>query len=256
MRSMPRMSWLLGTLGSLLLLQEVLAQAPLPLSSFTVIVANGSGNTRHVTESLVCARDQFSLPLRVETVPWQRYEALIRDHKDQEGQLIGAMAVAQRVLALRQASPNMRICLVGHSSGGRVILAAADSLPPNSVDHIILLAPSVSNSYDLRRALAASREGITSFCSRKDGVLTLAEKFLTTAEGAKTPTAGRFGFLVDPHDPLYSKLYQYAWQPMDAVIGHHGGHFGTTRSIFLSHAVLPLLYTSPFVPSPFNATNP
>ena len=52
-----------------------------------------------------------------------------------------------------------------------LILAAGEMLSPDSVDGIILLAPSVCVDYDLRPALRAVRHGIDVFHSDRDSVI-------------------------------------------------------------------------------------
>ena len=67
--------------------------------------------------------------------------------------------------AYRQAYPGRKVYLVGHSAGCAVVLAAAERLPTDSVDRLILLAPSVCVTYDLRPALRTVRCGIDVFYS-------------------------------------------------------------------------------------------
>ena len=50
----------------------------------------------------------------------------------QRAGLIGKTGVAQLLLMLRQKNPALKLHLVGHSFGGRLVTAAADSLPPGT----------------------------------------------------------------------------------------------------------------------------
>jgi pimeloyl-ACP methyl ester carboxylesterase len=143
----------------------------------------------------------------------------------------------------RHAFPDRRIYLVGHSAGCHVILAAAAYLPANSVDHIVLLAPSVSACYDLRPALRCARGGIDSYFSREDNVLITATGWYGTADGHTGAIAGLVGFAC-PHPAssdagLYAKLRQFGWDRSVARTGYLGGHYGATRSAFLASYVLP-----------------
>jgi len=150
-----------------------------------------------------------------------------------------------RVAACRQACPG-KVYLVGHSAGCAVILAAAEQLPPDSVDRIILLAPSVSMGYDLRSALRSAREGLDVFYSSRDyGYLGFCIAITGTADRKWCPAAGRVGFC--PPCPnsadaaLYTKLRQHAWDPAVEWTGNHGGHYGSHHPQFIRAYVLPLL---------------
>ena len=71
-------------------------------------------------------------------------------------------------MAFHDANPERPVFLLSHSSGAAVILAAAESLPPDAVDGIVLLTPVVSPRFDLRIAVQASAGGIDSFYSARD----------------------------------------------------------------------------------------
>jgi pimeloyl-ACP methyl ester carboxylesterase len=146
---------------------------------------------------------------------------------------------------LRKRRPDCRIVVVGYSTGSRVALAAAEMLPPRSLDRLIVIASSVSSSYDLRPALRASRGGIDSYFSNDDPVLLNAEGNLGTADGRTGPMAGRAGF-VYPCDPrncgAYANLRQYRWQ---AELGGQGGHAVWIRPDFLRRSVVPVILSPP-----------
>ena len=135
---------------------------------------------------------------------------------------------------------------MGHSAGCAVVLAAAELLPPQSVDRIILLAPSVCAAYDLRPALRTARDGIDVFHSNEDRlVLGLGVRIVGTTERSSRMAAGQGGFIpvvACPADAaLYGKLRQHPWDPVVEWTGHNGGHFGNNEPGFLRAYVLPLL---------------
>ncbi len=214
-----------------------------------MFVADGSGNLRGTYDGLTKAVADCGLPLCVERVDWSHGTCRIfadlhrRSHQRAKGQCL-----AQQVLAYRQAHPGSRVCLVGHSSGAAVVLAAAECLPPGSVNRIILLAPAVSPAYDLRPALACACEGIDSFHSGRDCISFLLS-CVGTADGHLTCSAGRGGFRPAPScpedAPLYQRLRQYPWQQGFGGMGNHGGHFGWTSCEFLRACVVPLLCGAP-----------
>jgi pimeloyl-ACP methyl ester carboxylesterase len=190
---------------------------------------------------------ETAAPLQIETCVWSHgYGRYYIDHVDHANHLDHARHLATKVAASRQACPNRRIYLIGHSAGCAVVLAAAEMLPRDSVDRIILLAPSVCAEYDLRRALCAARHGIDVFHSSEDRViLGLAMQIVGTADRCSRTAAGQDGFtpiITCPADAaLYGKLRQHPWDPVVEWTGHHGGHYGSNGQDFLRAYVLPLL---------------
>jgi len=92
--------------------------------------------------------------LLIETVLWSHgYGRYVTDHLDHANHLVQGARLAAEVIAYRQAYPGRKVHLVGHSAGCAVVLSAAERLPTGAVDDVILLAPSVWVSYDLRPAL-------------------------------------------------------------------------------------------------------
>ena len=72
---------------------------------------------------------------------------------------------------------------------------AADLLPANTLDRIVLLSPSVCTAYDLRPALRSSRKGSTcSIAEKIAGSSAWASYIVGTTEGAAAPPSGKFGF--------------------------------------------------------------
>ena len=124
-------------------------------------------------------------------------------------------------------------------------MAAAEALPPDSVDRIVLLAPSVSADHDLRPALRCARYGVDVFCSRRDWFfLGICTGVFGTVEGRWQSAAGRVGFrpkVETPEDSaLYAKLQQHPWHPAVQWTGNQGGHCGGHEVAYLRAYVLPL----------------
>jgi pimeloyl-ACP methyl ester carboxylesterase len=210
-------------------------------------VANGSGDFRTVSAGLAQAVAETGAALEIDTFVWSHGKGrYATDHVDHANHLAQGRHLAAEVAAYRRAYPERRVSLVGHSAGCAVVLAAAELLPPDSVDRLVLLAPSVCVAYDLRPALRAARGGIDSFHSEEDWlILGLAMDVVGTAEGCCREAAGRYGFtpvIACPADAaLYGRLRQHPWAPVVAWSGHDGGHYGNNRPGFLRAYVLPLL---------------
>jgi pimeloyl-ACP methyl ester carboxylesterase len=220
--------------------------APAVCPTAVVFVANGSGDFRSVTANLTEVVAEQRVPLQIETVHWSHgYGRYITDHLDHANQVAEGQCLACQVAEYRRAYPGRKVYLMGHSAGCAVVLAAAEQLPPNSVDRVILLAPAVCAGYDLRPALQASR-GIDVFYSSEDRwVLGLAMWIVGTADRGCRTAAGRHGFtpvLEWPgDDELYAKLRQHPWHAALQWSGHDGGHYGNNQTGFLRAYVLPLL---------------
>jgi pimeloyl-ACP methyl ester carboxylesterase len=144
---------------------------------------------------------------------------------------------------LRQ-KPDCRIDLVGHSAGGGVILGALGRLGEGQrVDHVVLLAPSVSPTYNLTPALTHVCKRLDVFHSDQD---TFFLKWRTgtfgTYDNVKTAAAGNLGFDAKslPAE-LGAKLMQHPYDPKWSALGNDGGHFGPTAQEFIRIVVAPLL---------------
>jgi len=210
-----------------------------------VYVVNGVGGSTVVSDNLLDVNSDEHLGLRIQMVPWCRHNALYQDLTDHDAQLAAATRIACSVTAIRRDCPNAHIFFVGHSAGARIVLAAAEMLPPQSVDRIILLAPAVSYTYDLTTALKTSRYGIDNFFSSEDGVLDVENQHYRNADGPRTHAAGRAGFRLVSSDPrdmaLYRNVRQYRWT-MDFC--GNGGHYAWTLRHNMKKAMFPLFFTA------------
>jgi pimeloyl-ACP methyl ester carboxylesterase len=212
-----------------------------------VFVADGAGNFQMASTTLRKVAAEEQSPLLVETFPWSHgYPRCLSDHMDYTHARAEGRLLAAQILAVRQQCPGARIYILGHSAGCSVALAAAEALPAESIERVILLAPSVSARYDLRPALAAVHEGLEVFYSRRDWYyLALVTGITGTSDRCWASASGRCGFaphITCPEDAgLYARLHQHCWQPSDGKLGNTGGHYGPYQPEFLRQSVLPLL---------------
>ena len=215
-----------------------------------ILTADGAGGYNGTSSAMKRAIDEGNIPLAVETVHWTHGRG--RSYSDQTDVAHSreqGRQLAAHVLSLRAQTPNLEVYLVGHSAGAAVALAAAESLPPGTIDHVVLLAPSVSSNYDLRQALRGSRDGVDVFCSERDWFyLGLGVDLIGTADGGWDEAAGRKGFrptIGCPEDAaLHSKLHQHPWDECLEWSGNHGGHYGAYQQKYLRAYVLPLFTRS------------
>ncbi len=219
---------------------------PRPADEQVVFVVDGSGLLREIGDDLRQAITDAQQPLATETFTWSHgaYRVLADLH-DHDYQKAKGQELADAVLACRRISPTGKVYLVCHSSGAAVVLAAAQQLPAGSVERIILLAPALAPSYDLRPALRCSRRGVDSFHSPYDMIGGVVLAVMGNADGQFLASAGCVGFTPahdeDGDDALYANLRQHAWDWEMSKTGYFGGHFGCTRSGFLREYVVPLL---------------
>jgi hypothetical protein len=216
---------------------EVRSPAP-PATKGMVFAADGAGGFLATSAALAQAFADVGEPLAVETVRWSHgWGRVLSDEMGHQHSREAGHRLAARVAAFR--------------AGGAVVLSAAESLPPDSIERLILLAPAVSADYDLRPALRSVHQGIDVFCSRRDWwYLGIGVTLVGTADGHWRPAAGRNGFtpiVTSPQDALlYEKLHQHCWERSIEWTGNHGGHYGAYQPNYLKAYILPLLDDRPF----------
>jgi pimeloyl-ACP methyl ester carboxylesterase len=208
---------------------------------------DGAGNFGATSAALSEAIEEQRLPLAVEPVEWSHGAGrLFVDQMDYAHARAEGDKLAGQVRARRQVCPTGKIYLVGHSAGSAVVLAAAESLPPGSVDGIVLLAPAVAAAYDLRPALRCCP--IDVFYSNRDrGYLGVGVAIVGTTDRHWSAAAGRVGFQLQVEtgtdQACYARLHQHPWTPDAEWTGNRGGHYGGYQPAFLRAYVLPLLRT-------------
>lgn len=226
------------------------SRAPIPVAPPCGIVysADGAGRFSSFTSALTEAIQESNAPLRVEPVNWSHgYGRILSDHFDYGNVQEEGCRLAARILLQRQTFPDTKVHLIAHSAGAAVILSATEHLPPNCVEHIVLIAPAVSADYDLRPALRTARCGIDAFHSELDlGFLGVATGLFGNTDRTWSASAGRVGFrplICDQSDvDLHARLRQHPWNRCLLWTGNRGGHFGGYRTCYLQHFVLPVLH--------------
>ena len=213
-----------------------------------VWVLDGAGDLKGCSNALSYANLLAGSTAELKVFPWSHgYRRLLRDQIDGEHARAHGRELAAAILERKQREPGRRVVVVGHSAGCAVALAAGDALPPDSIDRMILLAPSVSTGYDVRPSLWAAREGIDVFCSKKDRVaLGLVVRVVGTTDNFWSgAAAGQWGFQPKPGGALdaaaSARLRQHFWSTEQAWTGHTGGHHGMHAPAFVHAYLFPLL---------------
>jgi hypothetical protein len=223
------------------------AHAPPACPEGLVLIVDGAGGFQATSRSFRRTAEEARLPVEIETFRWTHgYLRVLADHLDTAHAREQGHRLAGHILASQQERPGLPIFVVAHSAGCAVALAAVEVLPPNTLERIVLLSPAVSESCDLRPALACARCGVDVFYSRRDwGYLGVGVALFGTADHCWQAAAGRVGFAVEPDADttvsLYARLRQYPWEPCVAWTGNAGGHYGVYRPSFLRYYIFPLL---------------
>jgi pimeloyl-ACP methyl ester carboxylesterase len=188
------------------------------------------------------------VPHELRNFPWTHGKGrLFRDLQDARHLLAKAGDLAEAVRAVKAAEPDRPVYLLAHSAGAAVSLAAAERLPPGTLERVVLLASAVSPDYDLRAAVRATRLGVVSFSSSWDVFfLHWGTSQFGTADRVYGPSAGLDGFRV-PADLdeegrcLYGRVVQVKWRPEDLLHLRGGLHHSPCMPPYLAHAVAPWL---------------
>jgi hypothetical protein len=213
-----------------------------------VFVAGGIGGLDPLQTWAPCALPWAGVPHEVTVFRWTHGVCRpLRDLQDTTYLLARGGELADAVRAVKEREPARPVYLLGHSAGTGVVLAAAGSLPPGTLERVILLAPAVSPTFDLRPALRACRGGMVSFNSPIDRfMLHWGTCTFGTVDRVYGPSAGCCGFEVpggldDEGRKLYDRLVQVPWS-WDKLLEFSGGlHNSPTMPLFLALQVAPWL---------------
>jgi hypothetical protein len=156
-----------------------------------------------------------------------------------------AAIVADLLTRQFRAHPEQPIYLTCHSGGSGPAIWALERLPADvKVFCFVMLAPALSPSYDLTRALSHVSQHAYCFNSPDDDlVLGTGTKMFGTIDGVRCDAAGRIGFQQPPTaDAMqYAKLIHQPYQSAWMRYGHIGGHIGCMGTPFVQAIVGPMM---------------
>ena len=181
----------------------------------------------------------------IETCDWSRGLGPISALWAHDRQRAFARQLADQICKLREQSPASPITLAGHSAGAGVVVYALEDLPLGvKVDNLLLLAPALSKSYDLTRALRHVRRRADAFCSGRDTMVLAVGTFLFgTVDGVHGEAAGHGGFVRPPQASAvqYAKLRMHFYSGLRRSLGDDGGHYGPESPVLAAELIARLL---------------
>jgi pimeloyl-ACP methyl ester carboxylesterase len=153
--------------------------------------------------------------------------------------------VSDRIKRLLTAHPKLKIRLVGHSGGSGIAVWALERLPEEmQVESVVLIAPALSQRYDLSKALAHVRGKVFAFTSEYDSIVLGAGTMLFgTIDGVKEEASGLRGFSVpaDADKKQYEKLVTMSYNAGWMNWGNIGDHIGPMLRPFARVVISPIL---------------
>jgi hypothetical protein len=155
-----------------------------------------------------------------------------------------ARTVAEKIVRYQEAYPGRPVHIIGYSGGGGIAAWTLEELPEHSrITSAVLLAPTLSYTYDFAKALAHTDRGIDSFYSLYDVPVMMAGcSVVGTTDGSHRPAGGAVGFRQPkPVAGVMAAVRQHAYTLAMFDGGHAGGHYGWTREGFVAAHVAPLL---------------
>jgi len=210
---------------------------------------DGAGGMGGCSHGLARANLQSGHPIEQAVFEWSHGKGrVILDQIDAKYARAQGSRLAAKIIERKKAEPGRRMAIVAHSAGSAVVLSACEMLPPDCLERVVLLAPSVSSNYNLAPALLAPRRGMDVFSSKKDWItLGMGTRLVGTADRHWSSAAGRKGFLLPKTavaDWEASRLRQHFWSVEMTWTGNTGRHTGVYAPAFLQSYVLPLLVAS------------
>ncbi len=164
---------------------------------------------------------------------------LAYDRNQRQSQII-----ATKLTDLYRNDPRRTIYITSHSGGAGLLVWSLEKCPPDvKVDTIIFLAPALSPTYDLSKALSHVTNHAYVFFSAADPVLGVGTRTMGTIDRVKSDAAGAVGFTMpstaDPDE--YKKLIPMPYLSEYAQYQNMGDHIGPMTFPFSQTILAPLL---------------
>jgi len=217
-----------------------------PAERGVIVVVCGLGGGSALTGHVRAACQRSGLHYEVSQFHWGHGKGrFFHDLLDHNNVKLRSVELADAILKMREEDPQRRITILAWSGGVGVALGAAEMLPDDSLDRIVLMCAACSPHYNLYEALRASRGGIVSFrCHLDQFFLTFITATCGTIDRKYGTCAGMCGFktpvgLAEEEADLYTnRLTEIVWTPAMIRDGHAGNHLSYMSTRFLCNQVL------------------
>ncbi len=202
-----------------------------------------SGFNHNIRRGLVAAGCYRALPIYNWGLPIPGVGLIV--NQSSLGKKAVGKAIAKEIESYQDNYPGRPVYVIGHSGGGGIAVFVAEGMSEGrKLDGLVLLAASISNNYNVGKALAHCENGIVNFHNPGDiGLLGVGTTIIGNVDGGHGPSAGLTGFKVS-----HPKLFQI--RVSRTMAGRSGAHEATTRPHFVSRHVAPWVLTSNWPPHP------
>ncbi len=215
------------------------------------IVADGVGGFDVCGTGLRYVMAAEGLPHAIEVCPWGHgFGRWLADLTDVGNRDAKARSIAEMIKRFKTAQPDQPVFVVAKSGGSGVVVKALELLDQDAVERVILLAPALSPSYDLTRALGAVRGEMVVFWSPLDVfILGLGTRVFGTIDRVRTAGAGLVGFEAPAGNDLAGAelcLFQSPSDPLAASDDHHRLPWRSFRTRFsvVPQGIRPAAFTA------------
>jgi len=212
-----------------------------------VVCLSGAGGMMGECRRIRQGLDAGGVNRAIEIFEWSGGEVLTDQASVAENHRKAAQ-LARRIEAYLHEYSGRPVHLVGLSAGtGLLVWAMEDLAGDGKITGAILLSSSLDSRYDLTRALERVTDGVYSFSSVFDTILSLGVALAGTVDRGGGLAGGLFGFSVPDNASentrtLYKERFtQIAWRPGDMILGHIGDHLGATNPVFVRTRIAPLV---------------
>jgi hypothetical protein len=205
----------------------------------------GIGGYRGVDRGMLRGLREGGYDQRIRVHDWTGEDAGLaalmatQRHKDE------SKRVAQMIEEELEINPQTHITVSAHSAGAGIIAWALEQLPADKkIDTLLLIAPALSPTYDLSRAMSHVRGKVYVIYSPYDSaVLGMGTKMFGTVDGVKVEAAGKVGFKPpsSADKQQYEKLVQIPYRSDWVKLGNIGDHIGGLSRPFAKEILAPLL---------------
>ncbi len=184
-----------------------------------------------------------------EMFSWETGEGLIADQDASvKYKRTKAKALAREIRKRAAEYPGAPIQILGFSAGTAEAVFELEYLQPGvQVENVALLGASISDDYDLTKALRHVRGRLYLYTSKRDRMLGFFMAFSGTADRKFEPGAGARGFVLPKNasaqtKKLYAeKIKAIPWTKTLEADGDFGRHFDNVKMKFIRDHVAPLL---------------